>query len=218
MSSVYRRKTSRKSKIYAFRAASEAIGKLDRGCEIFGFNKGQFSLIDITKHALYQIGGGDVDILTWAINIENIDKLVNLKHSGEIRNFRLITDYSVQSMHPEYCAKLRRAFGDQAIRVAKNHAKIILIRNDEWNLSIRSSMNLNDNRRLEYFEISDDAELMGFMLKFFEEWWRTKSTGASFEYNGKFHGDALKKFGVNNDDDFDFNVENIDINIPNFNI
>jgi len=78
-------------------------------------------------------------------------------------------------------------------------------------LVIRSSMNLNANKRLEYYEISDDADLMGFMLKFFDEWFETKATGASFEYPGKFHGDELKKFGKE-PGEFDFDLENIDIN------
>jgi len=208
---VHSRKIRTKTTSFTFHGAAEAIGQLAHGCEILGFNKGQFFLIDIVGHILQQIGGGDVDVLTWAIGNENIDKIVNMKCDGRIRGFRLITDYSVQALHPEYCRKLRRVFGDQAIRVAKNHSKIILIRNDGWNLVVRSSMNLNANRRLEYFEISDDSELMGFMLKFFDEWFETKATGASFNYPSKFHNDEFKKFGKE-PGEFDFNIKNIDIN------
>lgn len=195
MSNVYKRKLKNKSKIYAFQSVKKAIGDLSHGCEIFGFNKGQFFLIDIVAYILKQIGPFDVDILTWAIGNETIDKIIHLKQLGRIKNLRLIIDYSFRSLHPEYCQKLRKAFGDQAIRVTKNHSKITLLRNDKWNISIRSSMNLNVNRRLEYFEISDDVELMGFFFDFFDEWFETKSTGESFEYPSKYHTGELRKFG-----------------------
>ncbi len=197
---------------HAFHGTHDAIGKLEHGCELFCFTKGQLLLINILACILDQTGPCDLDIITWAIGNETIDKLSALKNAGKIKRLRLIIDYSVYSMHPEYCTKIRQVFGDESIRVTKNHAKVLILRNDEWNLSVRSSMNLNVNRRLEYFEISDDKELANFFQEFFEEWWRTRSTGASWEYEGKYHGDELKKFGRDNSDEFDFDVENIEIN------
>ena len=217
MKQTFTRNKKAKSKIFAFRSVSEAIGRLKHNCEIFGFNKGQFYLIDIMSYILKQVGKSDLDIITWAIGNETIDKLVHLQALGLIGDLRLILDYSYRTMHPEYCQKLRDIFGDDSIRVTKNHSKITLIRNKDWNLSIRSSMNLNINRRLEYFEISDDAELMGFLQGFFEDWFKTKSTGESFDYPTKFHTDELNKFGDdgNNrqeiDMDLDLNIFNGDL-------
>jgi len=212
--STHRRQTKPKSKSFAHYSASSAIGELSPGCELFAFNKGQFYLVDIIAHILRQIGKSDIDILTWAIGNETIDKLVSLQSKGLINQLRIIIDYSYATMHPEYCHKLRQIFGDEAIRVTKNHAKITLIRNQEWNISIRSSMNLNENRRLEYFEISDDKELMGYFVDFFDEWFMTQSTGLSFEYGTKYHTDMLKKFGDSGDEmNFDFNV-NFDFGEP----
>lgn len=206
------RKSKPKSIRYAFNGAHDAIGKLEHDCELFIFTKGQLLLINVLAYILDQIGPCNLDIITWAIGNETIDKLSGLKRSGKIKRLRLIIDSSVQSMHPEYCKKLRRIFGDESIRVTQNHAKVLILRNPEWNLTIRSSMNLNVNRRLEFFETSDDKELADFFQEFFEEWFRTKSTGLSFEYDGKYHGDELKKFGRKNDDEFNFDVENIEMN------
>jgi hypothetical protein len=41
----------------------------------------------------------------------------------------------------------------------------VLIQNKNWNLVLRTSMNLNENPRLENLEISDDPELAMFMRK-----------------------------------------------------
>lgn len=206
----FTRKLKSKSIIKAFHGIHDALGKIEHDCELFLFTKGQLLLVDILAHILNQVGPCDIDIITWAIGNETIDKLAHMKSVGKIKSMRLIIDYSVQSMHPEYCAKIRRVFGDESIRVTKNHAKVLILRNAEWTLCVRSSMNLNVNRRLEYCEISDDREMAGFFGEFFEEWWKTRSTGASFEYNGRYYGDELKKFGVDNSDEFEFNFENID--------
>jgi len=212
MNQKFIRKQKPKSIRYAFHGAHDALSKLEHGSELFCFTKGQLLLIDILACILDQTGACDLDIITWAVGNETIDKLSALKNLGKIKRMRLIIDYSVQSMHPDYAKKIRRVFGDEQIRVTKNHAKVLILRNEEWNLSVRSSMNLNVNRRLEYFEISDDREIADFFQGFFEEWWKTRATGVSFEYDGKYHGDELKKFGVDNDDELDFGIENIDIN------
>ncbi|MFH1684067.1 MAG: hypothetical protein ABIA67_04210 [Candidatus Margulisiibacteriota bacterium] len=212
MKQKFTRKLKPKSIRYALHGAHDAIGTLEHGCELFLFTKGQLLLVNILACILDQTGPADLDIITWAIGNETIDKLAALRSSGKIKSMRLIIDYSVQSMHPEYCRKIRRVFGDESIRVTKNHAKVLVLRNAEWNLVVRSSMNLNVNRRLEYCEISDDREMAAFFGEFFGEWWRTRATGVSFEYSGKFHGDELKKFGVDNDNELGFDVENIDIN------
>lgn len=201
-----------KSLRYAFHGVYDAIGTLEHGCELFCFTKGQLLLVDILSCILDQIGPADLDIITWAIGNETINKLAGMRNAGKIKSMRLIIDSSVQSMHPEYCRKIRRVFGDESIRVTKNHAKVLIVRGGEWNLCVRSSMNLNVNRRLEYFEISDDKELADFFHEFFEEWWKTRSTGVSFEYNSKYHSDELHKFNVDNNDELGFDVENIDIN------
>ena len=44
--------------------AFEAIGPLEPGCEIFGFTKGQFSLMDLITAILSQTGPASVDIST----------------------------------------------------------------------------------------------------------------------------------------------------------
>jgi hypothetical protein len=203
------RKRKLKSVIKAYHGgACEAIGKIERGCERFIFTKGQILLIDILRAILDQTGPADLDILTWAVGNETINKLTSIKRSGKIKNMRLIIDYSAQSMHPDYCKKMRRLFGDDNIRVTKNHAKVLILHNNEWNLCVRSSMNLNVNRRLEYVEISDSPELMAFFSEFFEEWWMTRSTGATWEKTGSYHGDELKKFGQEDTDfNFDFDIK-----------
>lgn len=216
MDKSYRRKIKTKLKSYAFNSVSAVLGQIEKGCEIFSFNKGQFFLIDIVAYILNQIGSAHIDIITWAIGNETIDKLVSLQRQKKIESIRIIIDYSYKTMHPDYCLKLRKIFGDDTIRVAKNHAKIIIIRNSEWNISIRSSMNLNVNRRMEYIEISDDKPLADFFTGFIDEWFMTKATGLTFDSPAEYHGENFRKFGKKNDDEFGIDMDNFDIDFSDF--
>lgn len=82
---------------------------------------------------------------------------------GRALSARWLVDFSFPSRQPAYCDILRERFGDDAIRATANHAKFVMIRNAEWNVVIRTSMNLNLNRRLESYEISDDRDLADWL-------------------------------------------------------
>ena len=46
-----------------------------------------------------------------------------------------------------------------------SHCKYTLISNNEWKIVIRTSMNLNENKRLENFEVSDDENLYNYLIE-----------------------------------------------------
>ena len=76
---------------------------------------------------------------------------------------RFLLDLSFQRRQPALIKYLRETFGEDAIRVTRNHAKFLLFGNDKWKITVRTSMNLNFNPRLEDVEIKDDAELYNFI-------------------------------------------------------
>jgi len=98
-----------------------------------------------------------------------------------VRSLRFVVDFSFPTRQPEYCAALRERFGDAAIRITKTHAKFVTIVNDRWSVVIRSSMNLNENRRLESFEVSDDAGMAAYLAEVCAELWGEHADGAQFE-------------------------------------
>lgn len=149
--------------------AAQAIGRLEPGCEIFGLTKGQFSISDVIQHCLTETGPATVDIATWTAALGDIKRAENMLRDGRITRIRFVVDPSFKSRKPEFCRALVDTFGDGCIRTVNSHAKFAIIRNDRWNLAIRTSMNLNPNPRLENFEISDDAELAGFFTRIVDE-------------------------------------------------
>lgn len=162
-----------KTVLAPYQSARETIGTIEKGFRLFGFNKGQFSLIDIIKACLEQTGAADVVISTWTSGIRDAENADALLQKGTIRSLLLLTDRSFATRKPEYCTRILQIFGEESIRCTNTHAKFALIQNEEWNIAIRSSMNLNRNPRYEQFDIDDDAELCTFIKSHVDECFKT---------------------------------------------
>lgn len=148
--------------------ASTALGDLESGCELFAVTNGQFSLIDVLEHVLDHAGEAEIDLATWTAADGDLRRAHVFLLSGRVRRMRLVVDPSFRSRKPEFCEVLVDLFGQNAIRTVPLHGKFALVRG-ERQFAIRSSMNLNPNRRIETVEISEDAALVGFMRGLVDE-------------------------------------------------
>lgn len=161
-------------------SAQVAIGQLEPGCEVFGFTKGQFSLIHLLDAIVDQVGPSDVTICTWSAADGDVDHAKQWIEAGRVRSLRMVVDFSFQTRKPDVCDALRARFGDDALRVTVTHAKFVLVRAGDWRLVIRTSMNLTHNPRFENFEISDDPQMFDFMQSIVDEIWRDQALGQGF--------------------------------------
>jgi len=164
--------------------AHDAIGDIEPGCEIFGFTKGQFSLMDLLIDLVAQVGQSGpmrIDLSTWTAASADLEAAYRFVERGEIERIRFVVDRSFPTRQPEYCETMRQKFGDDAIRVTRTHAKFACIYNETWDLAVRTSMNLNRNPRFEDFEISDDPALSGYLRTVVDEIFDRQEVGAAFE-------------------------------------
>ena len=157
--------------------AADAVGTLEPGCEIFGFTKGQFSLIDLISELLRQTGPAHVTIATWTAAHAEIRTAFDFLQRGDLLSLRWIVDRSFAGRQPGYAAALLATFGDGCIRITRTHAKFVLIRNEHWNLAVRTSMNLNKNPRFEDFEVSDCSILAGYLQQVADEVFARQEVG-----------------------------------------
>ena len=157
--------------------ASEAIAGLEPGVVIYGFTKGQFSLIQLITAALKITGPAELVLSTWTAANQDVTEVLAFCESGLVTSSKWIVDLTFSKRSPQLAQRIRTTFGDDSIRVAKNHAKYALIGNDRWRVVIHTSMNLNHSPRFENFEISDDPELYDFHAKIVQEIWRRQARG-----------------------------------------
>lgn len=120
---------------------------------------GQFSIMDAVEAVLDTTGPADVAISTWTAAAADLTRTAEHLKDSRIRSLRLVVDRSFLTRQPTYAARCVELFGDDALRTTRVHAKFVLIQNDEWNVVMRTSMNLNENPRLEYLQVVDDREL-----------------------------------------------------------
>jgi len=142
--------------------ALQAIGRLEHNTDTFILTYGQFSLIDALLVILDQTGPAHVAISAWTAAHAHLERSAELMATAEILSFRMIVDRSFQTRQPQYYKQMVELFGAESIRAISTHAKFITVRNDEWNIVMRTSMNLNENPRLENLEVSDNKEFADF--------------------------------------------------------
>ncbi len=167
--------------------ATQAVAGMEMETEIFGFTKGQFSSIDLIEAVIDEIAAPAeyMAISTWAAAKTDVHQTLDMMHSGKVQSARWLIDYTFQRRMPGLAQEIRSCFGEESIRVAKNHAKFTLIQSGNWRIVIRTSMNLNYNPRFEDFTISHDPELFRFINGILDEVWHKQDKKLAFENAGK---------------------------------
>lgn len=167
----------RKVSISKITNARDALAEFDRGMETYCLTFGQFSLMDAVEAILEKTGPADVAVATWTAGAADLSRSAESLRNGNIRSLRFVVDCSFGQRQPGYLTQVRELFGDDAIRSTRTHAKYAVITNDEWSVAVRTSMNLNENPRLESIEVSDDAELAAFLLRLTDEIFAEEKAG-----------------------------------------
>lgn len=139
--------------------ARAAFAQFGKGCETTCYTFGQFSLIDAVVVMLEKTGPVHLDVCVWTVGMEDMLRVRELREAGHLLSLRWVVDQGFESRQPGYCAALREIYGDDTIRTLRAHAKFLLFGNDDWAITIRTSMNLNNNVRFEHLDVTDDRQL-----------------------------------------------------------
>ena len=162
---TFKKDTEKAIRIAKTLNAKEAIGEIGKRTDTFILTFGQFSLIDALTAIIDQVGPSDVVLSSWTAAGAHLEKTAEMIESSSIKKFRMILDRSFETRQPKYCEHMRRLFGADCIRHFRTHAKFAIITNDDFKIVVRTSMNLNENPRLENIEISENSEFADLMLK-----------------------------------------------------
>lgn len=139
-------------------AARQTIEGFDHGMDVLALTYGQFSLIDLVQATLEITGPADVTIATWSTGFYDLEAAENFRDCGMIRSIRFVMDSGRAKKGQADVHDVSDIFGPDSYIQIRTHAKFVLIRNEDWDVCITSSMNLNKNIRCEQFEMTDDAD------------------------------------------------------------
>ncbi len=159
--------------------AVEAIAGLDHQTEIFGFTKGQFSLLQLLQAVFLVTGPAHLSLSTWTAASHEIESLAAMAARGDILGLRLLIDFSMARREPAQTAQMREKLGRDNIRVTQTHAKFALFQNVDWKVVVQTSMNLNMNPRNENFTVAHDPQMATFLNAILDEIWAKQKSNVA---------------------------------------
>jgi hypothetical protein len=137
----------------------KSIGQLQNDKTTHYYSYGNFNLVRLLIHLLKQTGPANVFMTSYSFSQTSIEQLLNHRQKGNILSFRVIVDNRVKTMSPIPFQMLSTAFD---YRCSSIHAKVALIWNDNWKISVVTSQNATDNPKLERGTIFTDIETFNF--------------------------------------------------------
>lgn len=145
------------------------VGVISNNMNAHFYSNGEFNLVDIILHVLASTGKADIILSSWSIGNPSLLQLHQAKLEGMIGELYGIVYSRLKTMHPDIFQVATNVF--TKLIEADIHAKVVVIKNDAWLLSIVTSANLSYNQRIERYSIlsgqtaADDLTFLNKMTK-----------------------------------------------------
>lgn len=137
------------------------LGAINQGIDKHFYSNGAFNLVQLMLYVLKQTGPAHVFLSTYSIAEDSISTLRRYVDDGTILSIHFLIDNRVRSISPKPFAHLIASFPD-AYRCTSLHAKVALISNDDWHVSVVGSQNSTHNPKLERGIIHTSEDIWRF--------------------------------------------------------
>lgn len=144
----------------------KTIGTLEPGIQKHYYSDGNFNLMRLVFHLLKQIGPADILMTTYSISQATLEAVIQRQNTGLIRSIRFIIDNRVKVMSPKPFQYMKENFNFRCISL---HAKVALIGNENWKVTIVTSQNATDNPKLERGIIFTDPRIYNYDHQILED-------------------------------------------------
>lgn len=134
---------------------SELINLVDHGKTVHWISTGCWSMHHLLQKILEKTGPADLWISSYTFGETPTRTICDLKHTGIIKSLYCIIDSRVDVRAASALTMLRNACNK--IKLCETHAKITVIKNDQWFLVVGGSANYSTNKRLEVGYVCGDA-------------------------------------------------------------
>ena len=138
---------------------TKAIGQLQNGKTTHYYSWGNFNLVRLIMYLVKQTGPAHCFMTSYSFSQASIEQLQNRIEKKELLSFRVIIDNRVKTMSPKPFQMLMDSFDYRCTSV---HAKVALLWNEHWKISIVTSQNATDNPKLERGTIFTDQSIFNF--------------------------------------------------------
>ncbi|MCY1720171.1 hypothetical protein OU798_07445 [Prolixibacteraceae bacterium Z1-6] len=152
---------------------TRVIGKLEQGKTIHYYSYGNFNLVRLILYIIKQTGPVHCFMTSYSISQKSIETVLKRIEQQELLSFRVLIDNRVRSMSPKPFQMLSTVFD---YRCSSIHAKVALLWNNDWKISVVTSQNATDNPKMERGTIFTDPTIFEFDLKALENEFKRGTT------------------------------------------
>lgn len=146
--------------------ATQSFAELDQvfegiypGCIFNMMSDGKWSMVHLLTRILQDTGPAEVWATTWSANEDSIRSLIDLRKAGYFTSLNFLFDFRVRKYRPAAYFLAKENFNS---KIASCHAKVTVIINDKWSVSIIGSPNYTRNDRIEAVVIFESREIAEF--------------------------------------------------------
>ncbi|MGL4908525.1 MAG: hypothetical protein ACRC9X_08760 [Bacteroidales bacterium] len=140
-------------------------------------HKGEWAVHNVLPIFLEHTGAASVDIATFNISEDSLRPLFMSVEKQAITQLRLLLDMNVKR-HKVSMLCFAKGITEN-IRITSNHAKLLLVQNDRYTITLLGSANLNTNARWENGVMFTCAEIFNYFKTQFDN---AYNTGHSFDF------------------------------------
>ncbi|ADV44366.1 hypothetical protein [Bacteroides helcogenes] len=153
----------------------DAMGILTPGKDKHFYSSGAFNLIQLILYILRQTGPAHLFLTTYSISMESISALRRKVEAGKLLSVRFLIDNRVRSISPKPFDYLVTAFPD-SYRCLALHAKVALLYNENWKITVVGSQNATHNPKLERGIIHTGRDIFDFDFKMLNDEFNAAAT------------------------------------------
>lgn len=128
---------------------------------------GRWSMHQLLEYTLRKTGPCNVWLTTWTITEEPMRQLLMMIREGLILELRALLDYRIEKRKPEAFQLASKIM--PTIKLTKCHAKVLVLRNAQWDVTILGSANFSRNPRIEAGAIFTDKASVDFHQKWIDD-------------------------------------------------
>lgn len=144
-----------------------SIGELEHDQALQFSTAGRWSMHQLLEYLLRKTGPCRVWMTTWTITEEPMRALLAMISEGLILELNAVLDYRIERRKPE-AFQLANAIITR-IKLTKCHAKVLVLKNEAWNVTIIGSANFSKNPRIEAGVIFTDLASAHFHRKWIDD-------------------------------------------------
>jgi hypothetical protein len=143
----------------SFSELEQTFEGIQPGCIYNLMSDGKWSMVHLLLKILQDTGPAEVWATTWSANEDSIRSLIDFQKAGYFTRTNFLFDYRVRKYRPAAYFLAKEHFH---CKIASCHAKVTVIMNNKWSVSIIGSPNYTRNDRIEAVVIFENKEIAEF--------------------------------------------------------